>query len=58
MNSIAGICNRAGNVVGLMPHPERAVEALTGGFGSDSGLPLFSVVSSQGASESSCCSAR
>jgi len=27
---IAGICNDAGNVVGLMPHPEHAVEALTG----------------------------
>ena len=27
---IAGICNQAGNVVGLMPHPEHAVEALTG----------------------------
>jgi phosphoribosylformylglycinamidine synthase subunit PurQ / glutaminase len=27
---IAGICNEAGNVVGLMPHPEHAVEALTG----------------------------
>lgn len=30
---IAGICNKAGNVVGLMPHPEHAVEA---GFGPDS----------------------
>jgi phosphoribosylformylglycinamidine synthase I len=28
--NIAGICNEAGNVVGLMPHPEHAVEALTG----------------------------
>jgi phosphoribosylformylglycinamidine synthase len=27
---IAGICNAAGNVVGLMPHPEHAVEPLTG----------------------------
>lgn len=27
---IAGICNEKGNVVGLMPHPEHAVEALTG----------------------------
>ena len=27
---IAGISNAAGNVVGLMPHPEHAVEALTG----------------------------
>jgi phosphoribosylformylglycinamidine synthase len=28
---IAGICNSKGNVVGLMPHPERAVEPLLGG---------------------------
>jgi phosphoribosylformylglycinamidine synthase len=27
---IAGICNEGGNVVGLMPHPEHAVEDLTG----------------------------
>jgi phosphoribosylformylglycinamidine synthase len=27
---IAGIANRGGNVVGLMPHPERAVDPLTG----------------------------
>ena len=27
---IAGICNASGNVVGLMPHPEHAVEELTG----------------------------
>jgi phosphoribosylformylglycinamidine synthase len=31
-NDIAGITNEAGNVVGLMPHPEHAVEA---GFGPD-----------------------
>lgn len=29
--SIAGVSNRRGNVVGLMPHPERAVEDLLGG---------------------------
>jgi phosphoribosylformylglycinamidine synthase len=28
--SIAGVRNLAGNVVGLMPHPERAMEALLG----------------------------
>ena len=28
--NIAGIANEAGNVVGLMPHPEHAVDALTG----------------------------
>jgi phosphoribosylformylglycinamidine synthase subunit PurQ / glutaminase len=27
---IAGVCNAAGNVVGLMPHPEHAVDLLTG----------------------------
>ncbi len=36
---IAGIRNEAGNVLGLMPHPEHAVEALTGS-GTD-GLALF-----------------
>jgi phosphoribosylformylglycinamidine synthase len=36
---IAGICNAAGNVVGLMPHPEHAVESLTGS-GTD-GLGFF-----------------
>jgi len=27
---IAGVCNNAGNVLGLMPHPEHAVDVLTG----------------------------
>jgi phosphoribosylformylglycinamidine synthase len=35
---IAGISNAAGNVVGLMPHPEHAVDRLTG---SQDGLLLF-----------------
>ena len=30
VGDIAGICNADGNVVGLMPHPERAVHELTG----------------------------
>lgn len=30
VDSIAGICNRAKNVFGLMPHPERAMEILLG----------------------------
>jgi phosphoribosylformylglycinamidine synthase len=38
MNNIAGICNRERNVVGLMPHPERAVESA---LGSDDGLVIF-----------------
>jgi len=40
-NAIAGICNRAGNVVGLMPHPERSAETLVGFVGQDSGLEPF-----------------
>jgi phosphoribosylformylglycinamidine synthase subunit PurQ / glutaminase len=44
VNAIAGICNEARNVVGLMPHPERACESP---LGSADGLVLFeSVVSS------------
>jgi phosphoribosylformylglycinamidine synthase len=39
VNDIAGITNERGNVVGLMPHPEHAVEALTGA-GTD-GLGFF-----------------
>jgi phosphoribosylformylglycinamidine synthase len=35
---IAGVSNAAGNVVGLMPHPEHAVDPLTG---SSDGLKLF-----------------
>ena len=31
LDDIAGIANDAGNVVGLMPHPERAAEAILGG---------------------------
>ncbi len=38
LNDIAGVCNERGNVVGLMPHPEHAVDALTG---STDGLKLF-----------------
>jgi phosphoribosylformylglycinamidine synthase subunit PurQ / glutaminase len=30
-DAIAGVCNAAGNVLGLMPHPERAAEAILGG---------------------------
>ena len=39
VRDIAGIANEAGNVVGMMPHPEHAIEDLTGP-GSD-GLRLF-----------------
>jgi phosphoribosylformylglycinamidine synthase I len=37
-DDIAGVTNRAGNVVGLMPHPERAMSTL---LGSADGLVLF-----------------
>lgn len=37
--SIAGVCNADGNVVGLMPHPERAVEHLL--YGGEDGRMLF-----------------
>jgi phosphoribosylformylglycinamidine synthase subunit PurQ / glutaminase len=30
MRDIAGVCNAEGNVLGLMPHPEHAVDILTG----------------------------
>ena len=44
VNAIAGICNETRNVVGLMPHPERACEPV---LGSGDGLVLFeSVVTS------------
>lgn len=36
--NIAGICNAQGNVLGMMPHPERAADAVLGGI---DGLPLF-----------------
>ncbi|MGI5504103.1 phosphoribosylformylglycinamidine synthase subunit PurQ [Lentzea sp. CA-135723] len=38
-NDIAGISNAKGNVVGLMPHPEHAIDALTGP--TDDGLGMF-----------------
>jgi phosphoribosylformylglycinamidine synthase len=38
LNNIAGICNAAGNVLGMMPHPERASDPI---LGSSDGLKLF-----------------
>jgi len=38
LDDIAGICNADGNVVGLMPHPERASDPL---LGSDDGVVLL-----------------
>jgi phosphoribosylformylglycinamidine synthase len=45
MNDIAGITNEARNVVGLMPHPEHAVDPLTGP--SADGLGFFASVLKQ-----------
>ena len=39
LRDIAGVSNAAGNVFGLMPHPEHAVDSLTGG--STDGLTIF-----------------
>jgi phosphoribosylformylglycinamidine synthase len=39
--NIAGVRNEAGNVLGLMPHPEHAVDAMTG---STDGLQIFDAV--------------
>jgi phosphoribosylformylglycinamidine synthase len=41
LENIAGICNEGRNVLGLMPHPERASEAL---LGSEDGRPLLEAV--------------
>ena len=38
LDDVAGICNEGGNVFGLMPHPERACEAI---LGSEDGAVLF-----------------
>jgi phosphoribosylformylglycinamidine synthase len=38
MRAIAGIVNEAGNVLGMMPHPERVVDPL---LGSPDGLGVF-----------------
>jgi phosphoribosylformylglycinamidine synthase len=43
---IAGVRNQAGNVVGLMPHPEHAVDPLTG---STDGLRVFEALAAAGA---------
>jgi phosphoribosylformylglycinamidine synthase I len=39
LHDIAGVCNERGNVFGLMPHPEHAVDELIGG--SADGLKIF-----------------
>jgi len=44
-DDIAGVCNARGNVAGLMPHPEHAVDAL---LGSVDGLRLFAAAAGRG----------
>jgi len=41
LDDIAGICNERGNVFGLMPHPERVVDPITGGT---DGQPFFTSI--------------
>ena len=42
LHNIAGVCNKEGNVVGLMPHPERAAEALLSPLGNHDGSLVLS----------------
>jgi phosphoribosylformylglycinamidine synthase len=44
VDDIAGVCNEQGNVMGLMPHPEHAVDPLLGS--ADGALILASLVES------------
>jgi phosphoribosylformylglycinamidine synthase I len=41
LHRIAGICNKEGNVLGMMPHPERAMESL---LGSEDGKKFFASI--------------
>ncbi len=41
IDDIAGICNQAGNVLGMMPHPERAIHKL---LGSEDGKRMFTSI--------------
>ena len=44
LNNIAGITNREGNVLGMMPHPERAMEAI---LGNTDGMGVFQSILTQ-----------
>jgi phosphoribosylformylglycinamidine synthase subunit PurQ / glutaminase len=44
LHDIAGVCNEGGNVFGLMPHPEHAVDPLTGSI---DGLKIFESIRAQ-----------
>jgi phosphoribosylformylglycinamidine synthase subunit PurQ / glutaminase len=43
VHNIAGVCNEGGNVLGMMPHPERASETILGGEGAKFILEAFKV---------------
>ena len=45
LNDISGITNKQGNVLGMMPHPERAVEML---LGNEDGLRVFKSLLEEG----------
>ncbi len=48
LHNIAGVCNKPGNVVGLMPHPERAAEALLSPLGLHDGALMLSSLVTRG----------
>jgi len=41
LRNIAGICNKEGNVLGMMPHPERCMEKI---LNNDDGVVIFSSI--------------
>jgi len=41
LDHVAGVCNERRNILGLMPHPERAAEAI---LGSDDGRIMFASI--------------
>lgn len=43
VHDIAGVCNEEGNILGMMPHPERASEEILGGLGGKKILESFGV---------------
>ena len=47
LGNVAGVVNQAGNVLGVMPHPEHAVDPLLGS--PDGGLLLAALVDAAGA---------